>query len=259
MKKIIPSLLTAAWVLVTGAVQALPAIPGIWQTDLLARDANGNAVALSDANATYFYSQSMNVTWLGDFNVNGAQTWAAANSWAQNYSVNIGGVAVDDWRLPNIMDSGASGCDLSYTGGTDCGYNVQTQVDGNYSEWAYLFYTILGNKALYAPGTTNIQPDWFLTDTAYFKNVQAYYWGGEFFPNNNVAWGFVFEDGLQFIYNHAEVLYAVAVRDGDVLVQIPPAGNNAVSEPGVLALVALALAGVVGITSRRRLPRPVVA
>ena len=260
MKKIIPSLLTAAWVLVTGAAQALPAIPGIWQTDLLARDANGNAVALSDANATYFYSQSMNVTWLGNFNANGLMNWTMANSWAQNYSVNIGGVTVDNWRLPNIIDSGEVGCDYLETGGTDCGYNVQTQVNGAYSEWAYLFHTILGNKALVDTNGIEPQEGWGLNDTAYFRNIQAsLYWSGtEYALGEPFAWSFSASSGYQDFDIKDISIYAAAVRDGDVLVQATPTSNNAVPEPGILALGSLALVGV-GVTSRRRFTRPLVA
>ena len=245
----IKALAATALLALSAATHAVPVTgQGIWQTDLLARDANGNAVALSDANATYFYSQSMNVTWLGNFNVNGAQTWTTANSWAQNYSVNIGGVTVDNWRLPNIIDSGTSGCNFSYTGGTDCGYNVQTEVNGAYSEWAYLFHTILGNKAYYAPGTTTEQSGWGLTNTAYFDNMLADgYWSGTgYAPSTNNAWAFFTYDGGQDGGDVGYQLYAVAVRPGDVLRE---AGT--VPEPGVLVLAAVAVVGL-GVASRRR-------
>ena len=41
---------------------------GTWETTLQARDISGNAVALGDTNAAFFYDTTLNVTWLANMN-----------------------------------------------------------------------------------------------------------------------------------------------------------------------------------------------
>src|SRR3972149_4947029 len=97
---------------------------GTWQTTLQARDLDGN---LSTAEA--YYDTSLNITWLANANYAGdAMNWASANAWAA--SLNFNGIT--GWRLPTVTDTdgpdadalGNDGCNYSYAGGTDCGYNV---------------------------------------------------------------------------------------------------------------------------------------
>ena len=124
---------------------------GTWQSTLQARDINGDGI--TDA----FYDITLNISWLADGNAGagsgydatfggGLMTWGEANAWAANLNV----FGVTGWRLPTMIDTGAPGCDLSFGGGTDCGYNVQTvSADGLtvFSEWAHLYYVTLGNLA----------------------------------------------------------------------------------------------------------------
>ena len=242
--------LVIALVATVAATHAAPVTgQGTWQSELNARDINGNAVALTDASAAFFWDSRTNLTWLANMNANGIMTWGTATAWAG--ALTTGGFT--DWRLPTIIDSGTAGCNFSYAGGTDCGYNVQTQVGGAFSEWADLYYTTLGNKAYCPPGDATCaggpQTGWGLTNTAYFRNMQSsYYWSGTEYvsPGSGFAWGFITGYGNQYGYGVSDGLYAVAVRSGDVL-----RVDGTVPEPQSLALALTALAGL-GVSLRRR-------
>jgi hypothetical protein len=238
--------------------QAAPVVgQGTWQSTLLARDISGNPVALSSASAAFFYDTTLNITWQANMNQNGDMTWPTAMTWAD--SLTTGGFA--DWRLPTIIDSGAPGCDFSNDGGTDCGYNVQTQVGSAYSEWAHLYYVTLGNRAFCAPGggTPNTCEDapsgWGLRNTAYFQNMQsAPYWSGTEYvsPGSGSVWGFFTSVGRQDNYGAGVRQSAVAVRSGDVLSGSGSGGGGGtVPEPQSLLLVLTALAGI-GASLRKR-------
>ena len=125
---------------------------------------------LIDRGGGLIYDSVLNVTWLQNANLavtntfgvsgistNGSMTWNTAQSWitAMNMSDYPG---YSDWRLPTMVDTGASGCNYA-TSGTDCGYNVQTVSGGTtYSELAHMYYVGLGLKGYYSP-TGAYQPD----------------------------------------------------------------------------------------------------
>ncbi|MDE2371459.1 MAG: PEP-CTERM sorting domain-containing protein [Burkholderiales bacterium] len=256
-KRIPVAALLALWV---AAGQAAPVTSQgtWWGTDgtdgtLRARDADGHAISLADPNAAFFYDTTLGITWMANMNLKatrpgtGGMTWYDAKAWAA--SLNYLGLT---WRLPTVVDSGAPGCDFSFSGGTDCGYNSLTQVGGAYSEWAHLFYVTLGNLAEY--DTSGIRRngvggvDWGLVNTAYFQNMPTgggYWYGNEDAsdPGGPEAWSFSDYDGWQFVPRKGFTLYAVAVHTGDVLVQIPA------PEPQSLLL---AMAGLIGLGAARR-------
>ncbi len=79
----------------------------------------------------------------------GRMTWWGAMAWADELVY----AGLDDWRLPFVVDAGASGCDFGFNG-TDCGYNVQTANTSTspvtlYSELAYMYHVILALKSPY--------------------------------------------------------------------------------------------------------------
>lgn len=248
----------------TAAVSAPVSGQGDWETYFVGRDANGNAVPMVVGGApnpslTFVYDTQYNLTWLADWNVKGPTIHPAAVGWADTLSFTVSGREVAGWRLPRVVDTGFPGCDLA-TGGTDCGYNVQAAKDGQlYSEFAVMWYTRLGNlgyaaagSSFAADGSVVPQPNWGLSNTGPFSSMQLYeYWTGTLYPPETSApraWTFDLEYGFQFAYPALEALYAVAVRDGDILA-------GAVPGPATLSMLLMGL-GIVVLASTRRAHRP---
>ena len=210
------------------------------QASLIGRDITGNAVASGSASEVFLYDTVLNVTWLRDANANGQMTWFAANTWTSG--LNPGGYT--GWRLPTMIDTGATGCNFAYVG-TDCGYNVQTKSGGIvYSEMASLYYDTLGNKAYYNTSGA-AQSGYGLANKGDFLNMQSsIYWSGlEYAPNSSSAWYFGTGLGNQGDTGKSGSLYAQAVRPGDVVVAVP--------EPETYAMMLLGLSALVVAVRRR--------
>lgn len=220
---------------------------------LVGRDLDGN-LATFEA----YYDDVLDITWLADANsaqtsgydADGRMNWVDANSWAENLT--LGGYS--DWRLPNIVDVdnngcvydlsgidcpphvyaspedvGNDGCNLSFSGGTDCGFNVDTST----GEMASLFYDTLSNLN-------------FLVNGGPFSNVQTdVYWSAtEYAPVTTRAWDFNFGNGLQYGSYKSVSHYAWAVHTGDV-------GASVVPVPAAAWMFGLGLIGLVGLKCRR--------
>jgi len=225
---------------------------GTWETTLLGRDINRNAVAATDVSAVYLYDTTLNVTWLRNANAgagtsydngsstsDGLMTWDNATAWAANLSTGIGGNTISDWRLPTMTVANPNS-NSSYNGSTDWGYNVP----GSSSEMASLFYNTLGNKAYYNTSGA-AQAGYGLTNAGSFQNMQSnYYWlGTEYAPNPNYAWFFGTLNGGQFAnYKNNLQLYALAVRPGDV---------SPAPEPETYLMLLMGLGVVAGLSRRR--------
>jgi hypothetical protein len=219
---------------------------GTWETTLQNRDINSDGIV--DA----FYDTALNITWLRNANAsdngtigqNGLPTgllnWNAANTWAT--TLNVYGTA--GWRLPTTNDTGTPGCNFAYSG-TDCGYNVQTST-GNAvnSELAHLYYVTLGNLTGYN-ASGQAQTGFGLNNTANFQNFEQYaYWSGtEYAPDTYYAWyffTFAYNDaGFQGYDDKYSVLYAVAVRSGDVGAAVVPVAPTFALIMPLLGLLAL--------------------
>ena len=237
----------------------------------------GSAQAtLIDRGGGLIYDDVLDVTWLQDANyaktsgydADGLMNWEQATSWATNLSFydSVRGVSFDDWRLPFIVDTNATGCDLANSG-TDCGFNVQT-ISGTtvFSEMAYMYYINLGLKAFRNPdGSTRF--DWGIfgngtwngtdnisygqNDVDLIRNLQAFAYvsGTErgldtANPVSIGVWNFGMSDGFQDTNYKYLDYYAWAVRDGDV-------AASAVPEPQTLGLF-LAGLGLIGFMANRK-------
>jgi hypothetical protein len=230
-----------------GLVLSVSVITGVANAGLIDR---GNGM---------IYDDVLDVTWLQNANLAGTlMNWSDSVAWADNLS--HGGF--DDWRLTKVYDEGNNGCVWSVTGGTDCGYNVNTSfTDGNgdtfFSELAYMFYENLGNVAYYDTNGISAQAGWdslnssftdaLTGDTVSFENLyRNVYWSGtEYAPSTDNAWHFNTYLGYQSPSSKDDGLYAWAVRDGDVVAQ----EVSEVPEPASIAIFAL---GLLGLTMRAR-------
>lgn len=237
------------------AIRTLAITATLWAGALSAQ------AALVNRGGGMIYDTELNITWLQNWNqgagssydngissTDGRMTWDNARAWADDLV--WGGFS--DWRLPTMIDTGTAGCDLSYGGGTDCGYNVQTKSGSTvYSEMAHLYYETLGNLSYCPPGDATCaggpQPGWGLVNTGPFTNMQSgiYLSGLEYEPFQQYVWAFVTLDGYQSFDGKQFESYAVAVRPGDVAASVP--------EPQTLVLVTLAMGTAVFVRRRRTL------
>lgn len=219
---------------------------GTWETTLLGRDINLNAVSATDASAVYLYDTSINVTWLRDAGAGGTMAWAAANTWAANLITGNGTNAISDWRLPTMAPNPIF--TYSTNGTTAWGLNVPASS----SEMASLFYSTLGDKA--SISTSGVSQAGFsgLTNTGSFQNmVTGMYWLGTVQSGNSAnAWIFFTTSGMQKTFAVGTYVHAMAVRTGDVLASVP--------EPETYAMLLMGL-GVIGGIARRRKQKAVTA
>jgi hypothetical protein len=219
--------------LITSGLIAAALASGSAHAVLQGRNMDGNALTFEA-----YYDTVLDVTWLANANMNGAMTWAAANTWAANLSFfnPLTKQTYADWRLPTTTDTGTAGCNSAYSG-TDCGYNV----DPASSEMAHLYFVTLGNQSYYTTtgavsgayaGGAN--PNSTLDNVGPFTNFQSQlYWSGtEYAPNPSGAWGFRTYDGHQFVYDEASSIYALAVSPGDVAA-VPEAETYALMLAGL--------------------------
>lgn len=252
------ALLTCAAVVGNAHAIGVPG-QGTWETTLQDRDLNG------DGSADAFFDTTLNITWLRDAG-HPLGNWYSAVAWAADLDVrgrSAAGPGVwlgpGGWRLPTMIDtftppvSGPDGCNMSFAGGTDCGFNVQTKSgDTVFSEMAHLYYVTLGNKAYCPPGNLTCSPapqqGWGLTNTGNFQNMQPsdYWLGLELVTEATRAWHFGLQQGFQDSggYSKQSGNYAMAVHDGDIGVAVVP-------EPETYALMLAGLA-MLGATARRK-------
>jgi hypothetical protein len=187
--------------------------------------------ALYDRGNGLIYDDVLNITWMQDANyaqtsgydANGRMEWETANTWADQLS--YGGY--DDWRLPSAGNA------------LTIDYFVTT------GELGHMFYNNLGNTAGYSilgnVSFTDATPG---GGTESFLNVQSwFYWlAEEYAYNDEIAWTFYTDSGLQTPDYKSVSNYSWAVRDGDV---------STVPVPAAAWLFGSALLGL-GVIKRRK-------
>jgi len=208
---------------------------------------SANAALVSRLGGLAYYDDVANLTWLTDANyaqssgydADGLMTWKDANDWAGNLTV--GGVG--GWRLANTVDVGNDG--YTFTNiyeGVDAGYNITAQ-----SELSNMFYNVLGNTAYYDTNgleTGCIAPNYCLSNTGPFINLQSTYWSATEFgfePNPNYAWLFSMRYGIQSNTYKTDSVFSWAVQSGDV---------SAVPVPAAVWLFGSGLIGLIGFARR---------
>ena len=141
-----------------------------------------------------YYDDQLDITWVANANINGADTWDSQMTWAA--SLNIDGVT--GWRLPN-MDINNDGTIV------DCSSGTQATCKDN--EYGHLYYYGAGTTLF--DGVTSANP-------GPFSNIQPFlYWSNTVF-NANDTWSFAFSNGTQDRFWTANVFFAWAVHSGDV-------------------------------------------
>src|SRR5262245_45564363 len=111
--------LCLALVLAVTSLTAYAALP------LQGRDINGNPIAANDPSAVFEYDPNLNLTWLRDWNANGAHPLGDQLAWAASLTYFGGG-----WRLPSQAGLDGTGlCTTPCVGG----------------EMGYMWYVELGN------------------------------------------------------------------------------------------------------------------
>lgn len=216
--------------------------------------------ALIDRGGGMIYDTTRNLTWLADMNyaftsgyaaanaggtgsnqilAEGRMGWDAAVAWADNLV--YGGHS--DWRLPTLNPADTTCSDNFNPGGGFPNQYFGTNCTGG--ELSGLFVTDLGYNNN-GPGLINSDDTAKqIANLALFGNVKslAYWSGTEYLLAPDAAWLFETGFGNQGTNDKVSMVYAVAVRPGDVTAPVP--------EPQTLALALLALGATV-VARRRR-------
>lgn len=193
--------------------------------------ASATYILIPELGGQAVYDHATNLTWVANanladtntfgvsgINAGGYMTWSIAQQWiAAMDTANYLGYS--DWRLP--------------TSDTCVGYNCTGSEMGN------LFYNGLGQVAGQSITATNNAANYGL-----FQNVQSgLYWSGtEYAPNPNDAWNFLTYNGSQNAYSKSTIIFALAVRSGQVA---------AVPEPSTALMLGVGLLALIGVGRRR--------
>jgi hypothetical protein len=220
-------------------LQTIKKFSGLFAVAAMAFGSQASQAALVDRGGGLIYDDVLNVTWLQDARYAvttgaapyGSLMWQDAKDFADGlvYVDSVRGVTWDDWRLPQVFDSGAEGYDVL----------------GQSSELAYMYYVNLGYAPNYDPHTTDPVP----TSGAYnpFINISYRgYWTGTEAPIEGRAWYEHFHFGFGGVTGQGDYNQVWAVRDGDVAGAV-----SSVPLPGTLGLFGAAL-GLAGMIRRRK-------
>ena len=215
----------------------------------LGRDINGHAVSSLSSTSVFLYDTTLKITWLQNAGLTSLLTNAEAKTWASDLVVGT----FTDWRLPNTGPVNGQSFQMFQTnnGTSDFGAAKTGVGWGTSKELGHLYYVSLGNKGdctpndaapTYSGPCTTLQPGSGLANTGAFNGLrQADYWSRS--STFGFDWAFQMNTGEPGLYGGGKI-YALAVRDGDVLTAVP--------EPQASILMAVGIIGLLGIFASKK-------
>lgn len=233
---------------------------------VFAISSSANGALLERLGGLAYYDDEANLTWLADANyaatqyansggtegaAYGVMNWQAANDWAAGLTV--GGVT--GWRLPDVNP--VNGIEFnptsSFNGTTDYGYNIgapgTAYAGTKASEFAYLFYNVLGNVGYCDPILSTASTCSGVSGAVLNKGPFSNYQGGQYWtstdrPGTSFAWLYNVSGGGQYPYaGKLANASAWAVKSGDV---------SAVPVPAAVWLFGSGLISLAGLARRKR-------
>lgn len=193
-----------------------------------------NAALLSRAGGQAYYDTTLGITWLADANhamtsgydADGRMDWWAAQDWI--HSLNTAGfLGAADWRLPVTIQPDPTCSDQYLPGGA---YSAQGYGYGcSGSEMGHLYHQYAGMLTAF----TNVQPDFYWSDTLYAPDVVS--------QTQLRAWAFNPDPALGRQDRFDAIgtpFYAWAVRTGDIaVVPLPAAAWLLASALGMMGVL----------------------
>jgi len=188
-----------------------------------------NAALVSRLGGAAAYDTVLDITWVTNASLSGADTWDNQVTWAANLNY----LGFDDWRLASM--SVATGVPTGTTTSVvDC--STATEQACRDSELGYMYYYNMGGN----PG--DIKTGDQTVDGVLLTKIVTGYWSGTAFDSIN-TWLTAFNNGHQFTMDKTFVSFGWAVRTGDV---------SAVPVPAAVWLFGSGLIGLVGMGRRKK-------
>ena len=193
--------------------------------------ASANAALVSRLSGAAAYDDVLDITWLTDADLSGANTWDNQLTWVAGLNT-ANHLGFDDWRLASM--SVAAGLPTGTTTSVvDC--STATEAACRDSELGYMYWQNMGGTGDDKRGTQTV-------DGVLLTDVQSVYESGTEFDSSDV-WLFNYSVGFQNNLSKGINFYGWAVRAGDV---------GAVPVPAAVWLFGSGLIGLVGLARRKR-------